>query len=209
VSQKNREQRRLINKRRTQIATKAAVCRRVAIQRGYRHTAVLIDKLAEYAALSDKLPWPSQQTLAQECGVCERTIRYWLAALEDFGVVQVYRSNPRRRQDGTWNRQTNRYLLCDRRARAASPTMPVPRRHKKPETVGFLPSGNQLPLTVTKLEPVGSSTAPGPQTQVSKRSVNECLSTDRHNTSTKHTARERTTNRTGLQDVRKRLAALK
>ena len=208
VSERNREHRRLINKRRTQIATKAAACRRVAIQRGLRHAAVLVDKLAEYAALSDKLPWPSQETLATECGVTDRTIRYWLTALEDLGVIQVYRSKPSRQRDGTWNRQTNRYLLCDHRARATPPTMPL-RRRKTRNTTTFSPTGKQLPLTVTELEPVGPSAAPGPQTWVVNRSVDISSPNHEPETGTKHTQQERTANRSGLREARQRLAALK
>jgi len=204
----NRERRRLINKRRNQIVIKAAACRRVAIERGLRHTAVLIDKLAEYASLSDKLPWPSQQTLALECGVTDRTIRYWLTALEELGVVQVYRSKPKRQTDGTWTRQTNRYLLCDRRATSTARSMPLRRRQTR-RTAGFSPTGNQLPVTVTEFEPGGPSEASGPPTPQVVQSVGTATSADDHRTDTKHTADEKRANREGLREVRKRLVTLR
>lgn len=129
---------------------RASVCRRAAISRGQRHACPLIDKLAEYAALSDQLPYPSQVTLATEIGVSERQIRRWTIALELIGVIQVFRSNPHKHSDGTFTRCTHRYLLCDRRARYAAATCPVPRRRPKaPDSAEPSPTGHPCPVTPT------------------------------------------------------------
>ena len=61
---------------------------------GHRHIAPLFDALADYGAVSDQLPFPSQERLAHDCGVTARTVRRWLAIAELLGLVVVYRSIP-------------------------------------------------------------------------------------------------------------------
>ena len=144
--------------RRREVALRATVCRRAAISRGYRHVCPLIDILAEYAMLSDQLPYASQKTMAIEAGVTDRTIRNWLVVLEALAVVEVYRSRPRVR-DGQWTRSTNRYLLCDRRAGRRAPACPIVRRR----TVSGADSstrGNAFPLTLLGTEPQGVGQQP-------------------------------------------------
>jgi len=128
--------------RRREMAMRATLCRQQAIAKGYRHVCPLIDVLADYASLSGRLPWPSQVTMAHEAGVTDRTIRNWLAILEDLGLVAVFRSTPKLIA-GQWSRATNRYLLCSRKATAMPRSMPV-RRRRNPLV---LPSGNGFPLT--------------------------------------------------------------
>ena len=139
--------------RRREAALRASLCRQVAIRRGYRHVCPLIDLLAEYASLGSRLPFASQQTMATELGVTDRTIRNWLVVLEALAVVEVFRSRPMLRH-GRWTRRTNRYLLCDRRAAAAPRLCPVPRRRSFRVT-GAGSTGNELPLTSTRYEPTG------------------------------------------------------
>ena len=131
---------------------------------GYRQVCPLIDQIADYASLSTKLPYPSQATLAQEIGVSERQVRRWTIALELLGILVVYRSRPIRERDGTYKRQTNRYLLCDRRAGHAPATCPLPRRHRKnPTNTQDSPTGHQCPLTPHGVESLGVVTkADGP-----------------------------------------------
>ncbi len=109
-------------RRRREMERRAAICCRRALQRGHRQACALILVLADYGALSDNLPWPSQKTLAHECGVHERTIRRWVIQLEQAGVLQVLRSKPHRRAFGQWSRRTNRYVLCDRKAKGSAPS---------------------------------------------------------------------------------------
>lgn len=123
----------LNRKRRREAARRAAACRRVAIQRGRRHVCPLIDLLAEYGAITGVLPYPSQETLARDAGVSTRTIGRWLAILEhELRLVDVHRSRPvTDRHTGQFvSRNTNRYVLCDRRAYRAPRSCPVPRRHR-------------------------------------------------------------------------------
>jgi len=138
------------------MALRAAHCQRVADQRGARHTTRLIRALADYGAISDALPFPCQKQLAEDCGVTERTIRNWLAILERLGLVEVYRSHPRRQADGTYTRRTNRYVLCDRKAQHSAPASPVRRRHRS--TSPFSPRGNQLPQDPSRFEPGRAAT---------------------------------------------------
>ncbi len=139
--------------RRRELALRAATCRNVAASRGYRHVCPLVDVIADYAALSDQLPYPSQKTMAVEAGVTDRTIRNWLVVLETLGIVEVYRSRPRVR-DGQWTRPTNRYLLCDRRAGREAPACPIVRR-KRTSQPDSLTRGNAFPLTHLGTEPLG------------------------------------------------------
>lgn len=128
----------------------------MATRRGYRHVCPLIDVIAAYTMLSDQLPYASQTTMATEAGVTDRTVRNWLTVLELLGIVEVYRSRPKRQPDGTYTRTTNRYLLCDRRVGRASTSCPLPRRHHKPaSTRGSSPRGNQFPLTLLGTESQG------------------------------------------------------
>ena len=142
--------------RRREMAVRAAVCRRAAISRGYRYVCPLIDILAEYAMLSDRLPYASQKTMATRAGVTDRTIRNWLVVLEALAIVEVYRSRSRVR-DGQWIRKTNRYLLCDRRAARRAPACPIVRR--RPGRTDFSLRGNAFPLTPSGKEPQGVSTS--------------------------------------------------
>lgn len=117
--------------RRREARLRAALCSRVLRQHGYRHAVPLVEAIAEFTAISDKLPWPSQQVLAKLCGVTDRTIRHWLVVCERLGVLQVFRSKPHVK-DGGWTRKTNRYLLCDRRAGAQPLATPLRRRQNNP-----------------------------------------------------------------------------
>ena len=149
----SRPQRQSPAHRRREAALRASLCRQVAIRRGYRHVCPLIDLLAEYASLGSRLPFASQQTMATELGVTDRTIRNWLVVLEALTVVEVFRSRPMLRH-GRWTRRTNRYLLCDRRAAAAPRVCPLPRR-RGVRVAETSPTGNEIPLTSTRYEPMG------------------------------------------------------
>lgn len=65
-----------------------------------------------------KASWPSQRTIADACGVCVRSVRYSLAALEAAGVLVVDRHSPRQVERGRWTRRTNRYRFMWVRLRA-------------------------------------------------------------------------------------------
>ena len=136
------------NRRQRQAAAqrRADLCRKRARQRGYRHLEPLIGVISEYAAISDKLPYPSQETLGRQVGISPRQIRRQLNLLEALGLVVVYRSSPKHTTDGTWTRQTNRYLLCDRRKMA--PCCPLPARRSSP----ISPTGHQRPVTPVGFE---------------------------------------------------------
>lgn len=123
----------------------AAICRKRAMQAGYHWATPILGVLAEYGSLSNKLPWPSQKTLATETGFSERQIRRQIAALEDLGLICVYRSKPQRRQAGVFTRQTNRYQLCDLRARRM--------RRGKPPKQKVSPRGHERPVTPKGFEP--------------------------------------------------------
>jgi|GEM_PF-4568587 len=116
--------------RRRQARLRGAKCTQVLRQRGFRHAVPLIEALVEFAAISDKLPYASQVKLAQVCGVDERTVRRWLVICERLGVLEVFRSKPHVK-DGSWTRQTNRYLLCDRKAATTAIASPLRRRRRK------------------------------------------------------------------------------
>lgn len=107
--------------------------------------------LAEYGSLSASLPYPSQETLARELGVDERTVRRWLAELEGLGLVVVLRTEPERdRETGKWRRrQTNRYILCDGKAKGAAPSCPLPRRRLGASAL-ISPSGHPCPVTASQ-----------------------------------------------------------
>lgn len=142
------------HRRRQQAQLRAGVCRSTAIRRGYRYAAPLIDAIADYMTASDKLPYPSQETLARECGVTPRTIRTWTMLLERIGVLTVFRSNPRHLADGTWTRQTSRYLLADRRALHEGKCSPMVRRRpgRAVDSSCLSPTGSGLPVTLTGSE---------------------------------------------------------
>lgn len=166
VAQPNRGARRA---RAKEMAARAAHCRRVAIRRGRRHICPVVDVLAEYGAIGASLPYPSQDTLARELGVDERTVRRWLAELEGLGLVIVYRCTPERGPDGKWSRrQTNRYLLADGKAKGAAPSCPLPRRRLvKPLDS---PSGHTCPVTASQGSTSGGASeghaAPPPPEEV-------------------------------------------
>jgi DNA-binding Lrp family transcriptional regulator len=65
-----------------------------------------------YASLSSRAGlgaiFPSQATIAEECGVSERTVRTMLAKLEEIGVVE---RRSRRGSEGRGNRRTDAYVL--------------------------------------------------------------------------------------------------
>jgi len=155
VAQPNRQARRAEGSkaarraRAREMASRAAHCRRVAIRRGRRHICPVVDVLAEYGAIGASLPYPSQETLARELGVDDRTVRRWLAELEALGLLIVYRCTPERGPDGKWTRrQTNRYLLADGKAKGAAPSCPLPRRRLvKPL---HTPTGHQCPVTASQ-----------------------------------------------------------
>ena len=147
VAQPNRQARRA---RAKEMAARAAHCRRVAIRRGRRWCTALVDVLAEYGAIGASLPYPSQETLARELGVDERTVRRWLAELETLGLVIVYRTTPERGSDGKWTRrQTNRYLLADGKAKGAAPSCPLPRRRLGASAL-ISPTGHPCPVTASQ-----------------------------------------------------------
>lgn len=75
------------------------------------HAMPTVNELLFYGALSDELPWPSQETLAAKTGRSVRTVRRHIAMLERIGLVLVYRTPPHQKADGTYTRATNRYLL--------------------------------------------------------------------------------------------------
>ncbi|MCP4968045.1 MAG: hypothetical protein GY926_22775 [bacterium] len=129
--------------------------------RGLRHASPLVDALAKYAVVSDKLPYASQKTLANDCGVTDRTVRRWLVVLEALGVVTVYRSTPRLR-DGVWSRPTNRYLLADQKAGrlvVGAPSCPVRRRHLNKRTLmSSKPSRYESGVGVRQVTPSPPST---------------------------------------------------
>lgn len=129
---------------------RAAVCRQLAIRRGYRHAAPLIDELAYYASLSGRLPYPSQEKLALKLGVTTRTVQNWIYILESIGALIVYRSTPKLR-DGCWTRQTNRYQLADITASRAAPSSPIRRRNTGNPRLS--PTRNQLRVSPTGTEP--------------------------------------------------------
>lgn len=156
--------------RRREQAVRAARCRGVAISRGYRHVCPLLDVLADYGTISDALPYPSQETIAEQAGVTDRTVRNWLTVLETLGLVVVFRSQPKRQTDGTYSRATNRYLIADKKAQTASHTSPVRRRHRT--NTAFSPTGNQFPVTATWLEPDGPDLASaGPKQPFDEQSL--------------------------------------
>lgn len=156
--------------RRNQARLRGAICRKRLHNAGKRHAAPLVDALVIFTAKSEKLPWPSQRVLAKVCGVTDRTIRHWLVICEDLGVIEVFRSRPKPDGAGGWTRQTNRYLLCDRRAKTAPIASPVRRRHRPNHTqkhkrkpissnpTGFEPSGGATdalaPITGVVEDPV-------------------------------------------------------
>lgn len=168
VAQPNRQARRA---RAKEMAARAAHCRRVAIRRGRRWCCPLVDVLAEYGAIGASLPYPSQQTLARELGVDERTVRRWLAELEGLGLVVVYRTEPERdRETGKWRRrQTNRYLLADVKARASAPSCPLPRRRLGASAL-VSPTGHPCPVTASQGSTSGGaaigSASPPPREEV-------------------------------------------
>ena len=153
----SRSEKQRMRHRRREAQLRAATCRRLVERRGFRHAGPLVSALGEYMALSDQLPYPSQERLAQEIGVTDRTVRNWLVVLEAIGVVTVYRSAPKRQADGTYLRATNRYLLCDRRAAQAPPVCPLVRRRRRRtlSTTDVSPRGNAFPLTPTWSESGG------------------------------------------------------
>jgi hypothetical protein len=62
--------------------------------------------------------WPSQRTMADAFGLCERTIRSSIAALRAAGILDVETHAPRRVDAGRYTRRTNRYRFMWRRVRA-------------------------------------------------------------------------------------------
>lgn len=142
-----RKQAKQAKQARREAAVRAAVCRSVATRAGYRHVGPLVDKLAELTALGP-LPYCSQTYLARELGVCERTVRYWLAALERLHCVQVYRSKAYSTDGGqSWTRRTNRYRLTDRLARRGQ-GLALPLPYSLSRAVRFQnQSGNALPVS--------------------------------------------------------------
>jgi DNA-binding transcriptional ArsR family regulator len=152
------------------MALRAAVCRTAAIRRGRRWCCPLIDALADFGAISDALPYPSQVELSRRLGVHERTVRRWLADLEELGLVLVLRSWPVRGEDGRWTRrQSNRYLLTDRKAGAATGlACPLPRRRSPL----LSPTGRGCPVTATESSTSGGAlvetAAPPPPVDVGR-----------------------------------------
>jgi hypothetical protein len=132
---------------RREAAVRAAVCRGVATRAGYRHVGPLVDKLADLSALGP-IPYASQVYLARELGVCERTVRYWLAALERLHCVEVWRSKAYTPDGGTsWTRRTNRYRLTDYRARGGQ-GLALPLPYSLSRAVRFQhQTGNALPVS--------------------------------------------------------------
>jgi len=149
--------------RRRQAAVRAAICRRRLVARRLRHVCPLVDVLAAHAALSEKLPWPSQIRIAREAGVSERTARRWIAEAERVGVVQVFRSLPERRSDGTWTRATNRYLLRDQALSRSGACCPVPRKHG-PVDSEVSPTGHARPVIPFGVESGGAPFEVAPPT---------------------------------------------
>jgi DNA-binding transcriptional ArsR family regulator len=153
------------------MALRAVWCRRVAIQRRRRHLCALVDLLAEYGSISDALPYPTEVRMARDLGVHERTVRRWVAELRDLGLIEVRSSRPQRDpQSGRWfRRASNRYVLCDRRARGSGVACPVPRRRL---SVLVLPTGHQCPVTgPPEVKPPGggrSKAADPPQPEMTK-----------------------------------------
>lgn len=122
--------------RRANIRQQCAEFHRVLIAAGLRSCIPLIEVLAEFAEISDRLPYASQETLAERCGVSARTIRRWLKECEQLGLVKVYRSPAQHKGDGTWKRKTNRYLLCTKVASG--------RRRQERVVPAWRPSGAEI-----------------------------------------------------------------
>ncbi len=57
-----------MKQRRREVALRAALCRSVVASRGFRHASPLVDALAKYAVVSDKLPYASQKTPCASAG---------------------------------------------------------------------------------------------------------------------------------------------
>lgn len=69
-------------------------------------TKLVLLKLAD-SANDDGVCWPSQRTLARECGLTERSIRYKLGKLVNLGLLKI---EERRRPDGS--KASNLYYLA-------------------------------------------------------------------------------------------------
>jgi len=163
----------------------------------------LIDVLADYATVSERLAYPSQVTMAHEAGVTDRTIRNWLAILEGLGLVEVFRSSPRLKE-GQWSRQTNRYLICSRKAAGMAWSMPLRRRHR----VDSSPTGNEFPVTRdgSYLDGAGNDQQ-APTSLVVDKDVPPVATKTLEGDWRKHSDTEIETNRSGLAAVRERLTA--
>ena len=53
--------------------------------------------LADYAYPNTHQAWPSQATLAEDCEMSERNVRYCLASLVERGVIEVLRKGNQHR----------------------------------------------------------------------------------------------------------------
>ena len=102
-----------------------------------------------------RLVWPSQRTIAEQVGVCERSVRYSIAALERAGVLTVERHQPRQVAAGRYTRRVNRYRFMWRRLRALASQVGAVLRQRAPR-------GNRLPQEPPKggqVTPVGHARA--------------------------------------------------
>lgn len=107
---------------------------------------LVLIKLADMAN-DDGTCWPSQSTLANHCGLNERSIRYKLSQLRDLGLLSI-----EQRHDGK-SRQSNIYHLASGKPLPVGlPANPTGNRlpqnhHLEPSepSIGE-PTGNPLPL---------------------------------------------------------------
>ena len=161
---------------------RARTCAGVAIAHGLRHCVPLIYELAGWAGWSARgeLPHPSHERLGHELGVTARTVGEQIRDLERVGIVDVWRTPARQTEPArTWTRQTNRYVLCDRRWQGFRAS-PIRRRHCRKPQVG--PTGSELPVTLFHgYEPGRPVDSPPPGPPPSGESEGESMSTRRRN----------------------------
>ena len=89
----------------------------------------VLDALASYSDDSAKPCWPSQEVVANQVGLCTRTVSRSVARLEAAGYLAVLRAKPERdRSSGRFRRRhTNRYCL---RRPAGRPAEYRPGQHR-------------------------------------------------------------------------------
>jgi hypothetical protein len=105
---------------------------------------LLLVKLAD-SANDDGVCWPSQRTLARDCGCSDRAVRQQLARLAALGLVRI---DERRRANGS--KQTSLYhLSIHRNAASGRQAEPAFRGHRNGAS-GLEPSvePSELPLSV-------------------------------------------------------------